>query len=99
MRAGELSVRPDVVFTRVRVAVFLDGCFWHGCPVHGTSPRYNVAYWTDKLARNAARDDRVREALESSGWVVLRFWEHEREDDIVTAVSSAVRSAAADEKR
>src|SRR4051794_35358647 len=52
LRAGDVSVRPDVVFTRVRLAVFLDGCFWHGCPEHGTKPRQNSTYWREKLARN-----------------------------------------------
>lgn len=87
-------MRPDVVFTRARVAIFLDGCFWHGCPEHGTKPRHNTAYWTEKLARNAARDERVQLGLEAAGWVVLRFWEHERADDIVNAVASAVRGGA-----
>lgn len=69
-------VRPDIVFTRRRLAVFIDGCFWHRCPEHGTSPRANTHYWTPKLERNVARDQRVDQALRAAGWTVLRIWEH-----------------------
>jgi DNA mismatch endonuclease (patch repair protein) len=69
-------VRPDIVFTRKRLAVFIDGCFWHCCPEHGTSPRANIQYWTAKLERNVARDHRVNLALGAAGWTVLRVWEH-----------------------
>src|SRR3712207_4738011 len=67
----------DIAFTRVKVAVFLDGCFWHGCPAHGTQPRANGEWWARKLARNAARDGETNDALANLGWTVLRFWEHE----------------------
>lgn len=70
-------MRPDIVFTRSRIAVFVDGCFWHGCSDHGTLPERNQEYWTPKLAANAARDRRNDEALEREGWVVIRVWEHE----------------------
>ncbi|MDQ6773384.1 MAG: very short patch repair endonuclease [Candidatus Dormibacteraeota bacterium] len=76
IRIGESIVRPDIVFTRQRVAVFVDGCFWHGCPDHGTSPRHNPEYWTSKMQRNRARDAKVNRALSESGWRVLRIWEH-----------------------
>jgi DNA mismatch endonuclease (patch repair protein) len=69
-------VRPDIVFTRKRLAVFIDGCFWHRCPEHGTSPRANTHYWAPKLERNVARDRRVDQALHAAGWTVLRIWEH-----------------------
>jgi DNA mismatch endonuclease, patch repair protein len=71
------TVRPDVVFTRARLAVFVDGCFWHCCPEHGTTPRPNSAYWRPKLARNVARDREVDAGLAAEGWQVLRAWEHE----------------------
>ncbi len=71
------TVRPDFVFARPRLAVFVDGCFWHGCPEHGTRPAGNAAFWTAKLAANAARDARVNRGLRRSGWRVLRIWEHE----------------------
>jgi DNA mismatch endonuclease (patch repair protein) len=79
-------VRPDIVFTRARVAVFVDGCFWHGCPDHGTSPRSNSSYWAAKIGRNQARDLRDRERLEADGWTVLRLWEHVSADTAAAAV-------------
>lgn len=71
------KVRPDVVFTRARVAVFVDGCFWHGCPLHGTTPRSNPDYWVPKLRRNVERDRQIDEDLTRAGWTVVRVWEHE----------------------
>jgi len=67
----------DVAFTRTKLAVFVDGCFWHACPDHRTQPRANSDWWTAKLARNAARDQETNEHLAAIGWTVLRFWEHE----------------------
>ena len=69
------SVRPDFVFRRERVAVFVDGCFWHGCPRHGTRPKQNGRFWREKIERNQARDARVTRALRAQGWKVLRLWE------------------------
>jgi DNA mismatch endonuclease, patch repair protein len=65
---GDLRVRPDVVFTRARVAVFVDGCFWYRCPIHATDPRANSDYWLPKLQRNVERDRRVDKALRDAGW-------------------------------
>ena len=73
---GLRLIRVDIVFTRARLLVFVDGCFWHGCPQHGTSPRANSAYWQTKLAVNAERDLRQTSALQADGWRVLRVWEH-----------------------
>ena len=70
------QVRPDFVFARQRVAVFVDGCFWHGCRWHGTQPQGNAAFWAKKLAGNKARDRRVNRVLRHRGWRVLRVWEH-----------------------
>lgn len=70
-------MRPDIVFTRARVAVFVDGCFWHGCAEHGTRPRSNPAYWAAKIEINQTRDRDQTTALERDGWTVLRIWEHE----------------------
>lgn len=70
-------VRPDFVFPRLRVAVFVDGCFWHGCPKHGTQPKTNAAFWRDKIVTNKARDRRVNRLLRKRGWIVVRVWEHE----------------------
>jgi DNA mismatch endonuclease (patch repair protein) len=72
-----LRCRADVVFTRERVAVFVDGCFWHACPVHGVQPQTNREYWTAKIARNAQRDQRNNVALREAGWEPIRIWEHE----------------------
>jgi DNA mismatch endonuclease (patch repair protein) len=71
-----LRVRADVVFTRRRVAVFVDGCFWHGCPDHGSLPKANPGYWGPKLERNVERDRLVNDRLLAGGWVVVRLWEH-----------------------
>lgn len=77
LRLGQVRVRPDVVFPRAKVAVFLDGCFWHCCPQHGRIPGANRGYWEPKLARNVARDREANEALHAAGWTVLRVWEHD----------------------
>ncbi len=71
------TARPDVVFSRARIAVFVMGDFWHSCPVHGTRPRANGAWWAEKLAANTARDHRQRVELESAGWLVVWVWECE----------------------
>jgi DNA mismatch endonuclease (patch repair protein) len=85
-------VRPDVAFTRARLAVFVDGCYWHGCPEHGRVPKVNVAYWGPKLARNVERDRDNTAALEAGGWTVLRFWEHQ---DVELAAAETVAVLAA----
>lgn len=71
----QLTVTPDFVFLRLRVAVFVDGCFWHGCPKHATKPKNNAAFWEKKLSGNKARDRKVNRALRKAGWRVLRIWE------------------------
>lgn len=76
VRAGGLRVHVDVAFTRRRLAVFVDGCFWHGCPVHQHVPKTNLAYWEPKLKGNEVRDRRVDVALVEAGWDVVRLWEH-----------------------
>jgi len=75
-RHQALPGKPDFVFRRDRVALFVDGCFWHGCPKHGRQPKTNTAYWTQKLSRNTARDQSVSRTLRQSGWTVIRLWEH-----------------------
>lgn len=69
------GARPDVLFTRQRVAVFVDGCFWHGCPKHYIPPAGNAGYWSAKIERNRARDARNTQALQDAGYRVMRFWE------------------------
>ena len=83
--------RADIVFTRRRVAVFIDGCFWHGCPIHYVTPKSNTDYWAAKVTRNATRDLDTTEALTEANWVVLRFWEHEGADSIAQAVVQSLR--------
>lgn len=89
---SSVSVRPDIVFTKCRVAVFVDGCFWHSCVIHGTSPRTNSNYWLPKLKRNVERDAVVNEALSDAGWRVIRVWEHEDLDMAAERVAAALRS-------
>jgi len=72
-----LPGKPDVIFVRARVALFVDGCFWHGCPEHCRRPASNRQYWDRKIERNIARDERVNEQLRADGWRVLRIWEHD----------------------
>lgn len=83
----------DIAFTRARVAVFVDGCFWHGCPVHGTQPRANSAWWTAKLAANRSRDADTDRLLREAGWQVVRVWEHEPVEQAVAAVVAALEGA------
>ena len=70
------TVRPDFVFSKSHLAIFVDGCFWHGCPVHGTKPKGNRAFWKKKFAANIARDRRVNRTLRAGKWRVIRIWEH-----------------------
>ncbi|MDC7120266.1 very short patch repair endonuclease [Cellulomonas fimi] len=79
-------VRPDIVFTRRKVAVFIDSCFFHCCPIHGRVPAANTGYWQPKLGRNVERDRLADEALRAAGWTVVRAWSHELPDDVVERV-------------
>ncbi len=88
--AGSVRVRPDIVFSRARVAVFVDGCFFHVCPQHGNVPRRNTDYWVPKLHRNAERDERVTRALVEAGWKVIRVWEHEEPTQAAAKVAAVV---------
>ena len=82
--------RADIVFTRQRLAVFVDGCFWHCCPEHGTLPKSNADYWTPKLARNVKRDRETDTALAEAGWRVMRVWEHESAQDSTLRIQGAL---------
>lgn len=94
LRVPGRVVRPDVTFPAARLAVFVDGCFWHVCPMHGNQPSANTNYWRPKLARNVARDRAVDEALSAAGWHVLRAWEHDKPSEIAERVESALRGLA-----
>lgn len=74
---GSFRCRPDLVMTRHKLAIFVDGCFWHGCPKHGTWPATNAEWWRDKINANRIRDRRLRAQLKRAGWRVVRVWEHE----------------------
>ncbi|GAA0615887.1 very short patch repair endonuclease [Streptomyces crystallinus] len=87
---GMARRRIDVAFTSVKVAVLIDGCFWHGCPEHATQPVANAEWWRQKLDRNMARDTETTEHLVAAGWEVLRFWEHEAPDDVALRIAAAV---------
>ncbi len=94
-----LRSRADIVFIRKRIAVYLDGCFWHGCPTHGVIPIAHSGYWTPKLARNQERDAEATHALEDAGWTVLRFWEHEDTNGVVSTIEAAVLEARSSKSR
>jgi DNA mismatch endonuclease Vsr len=80
----------DIAFTRAKVAVFVDGCFWHGCPEHGTRPKANEGWWITKLEANLARDKDTTALLEGQGWTVLRLWEHEEPREAAAKVIALV---------
>jgi DNA mismatch endonuclease (patch repair protein) len=84
--------RADIVFPRQRIAVFVDGCFWHRCPEHGVSPRTNSSYWEAKLDRNVARDRRNDEALRAAGWTVVRVWEHDDPAGVALRIEALIRN-------
>ena len=84
--------RADVAFVRARVAVFVDGCFWHGCPEHGTWPKANARWWRTKIESNRRRDRDTDATLRAAGWLVLRFWEHVSPDAAARKVEVAVRA-------
>jgi DNA mismatch endonuclease (patch repair protein) len=87
---GGRRVRPDIAFTARKVAVFVDGCFWHACPEHGSKPRANDWYWGPKLIKNVERDRVNDAALILAGWTVVRLWEHVPVDEAVGTVVTAL---------
>ena len=87
-----LNRRADLVFYGPKVAVFVDGCFWHGCTEHHTVAQTNASYWAEKVRRNRERDLETNRALDAAGWMVIRIWEHESPEDAANRVVSAVRA-------
>lgn len=85
--------RADLVFRGPRIAIFIDGCYWHACPAHHRLPKTNSSYWAQKATRNAARDADTTERVQAAGWVVLRFWEHEDPQPVANTIITTVRSA------
>lgn len=92
----ELRRTADIVFTRARIAVFIDGCFWHGCPEHYQRPASNREYWDPKVARNRERDAETDALLKAAGWTVVRVWEHESPQRAAELIESAVNQARED---
>jgi len=90
---GAGRIRPDIAFTRARIAVFVDGCFWHRCPTHATFPKSNADWWAEKLEKNVRRDRRNDSVLESMGWKVIRVWEHERPEEAADRIQITVATA------
>jgi len=88
--------RADLAFTRARVAVFVDGCFWHGCPEHGTWPKANADFWREKIETNIERDLDTNQRLDAKGWKVIRVWEHEDPAKAAKQIAMAVRSGMDD---
>jgi len=84
--------RADIAFPRLRIAIFIDGCFWHGCPIHGTSPKANAGFWKRKIEANVERDRDTDMRLRAKGWVVLRFWEHEDPDYVAASIRRIVEA-------
>ena len=82
--------RVDIAFTRRRLAIFVDGCFWHGCPEHGVMPKSNVAFWRDKLDGTRARDAKQVLVLQAMGWSVIRVWEHDLESDLASVTRTVL---------
>lgn len=82
--------RADIAFPRIKVAVFVDGCFWHSCPQHGTLPKRNTTWWRLKLASNVMRDREVDERLHREGWEVIRIWEHEDTEEAAHRVAEVL---------
>lgn len=94
---GGVRIRADIVFFCRKVAIFLDGCFWHGCPSHGRVPKPNSDYWQPKLARNLLRDQRNTTTLLSQGWTVVRVWEHQPIQESLQVVQQALRRRLSDD--
>jgi DNA mismatch endonuclease (patch repair protein) len=89
-----LRCTPDMVFTGARVAVFVDGCFWHGCPSHYKTPSTNTQYWAKKIEGNRVRDRKTDGSLSAAGWTVIRIWEHEPPRLAAQQIAATVRAAA-----
>jgi DNA mismatch endonuclease (patch repair protein) len=87
---SNLRRRADILVRDVRLAIFVDGCFWHGCPTHGTWPRHNAEYWRKKIEANMQRDNDTNERFHEAGWYVLRVWEHENMQEIAERILEIV---------
>ena len=88
---GRASI--DIAFPGEHLAIFIDGCFWHGCPEHGELPKANRQWWENKFTENRERDARVTENLSQGGWLVLRFWAHETPEKVCAHITDMLRNA------
>ncbi|WP_293647921.1 very short patch repair endonuclease [Thiolapillus sp.] len=87
---NKLPGKPDIVFPSEHVAIFVDGCFWHGCPEHFQQPETNAEFWREKIEKNKERDRKTNVTLESDGWQVLRFWEHEVTNNLDNCINKII---------
>ena len=86
----ELNRKADILFRSVKVAVFVDGCFWHGCPIHGTQAKANAEFWKNKIKRNQERDAETNQLLKKAGWKVIRVWEHENHEKAASKIYNII---------
>jgi len=93
------GARPDLCFPGLRLVIFVDGCFWHGCPSHYSAPKNNAAFWRKKIERNQLRDRKDDESLNASGWTVLRFWECQVSRELEDVIGRVLSARAAGEER
>lgn len=92
----KLSGKPDIVFTKKKIAIFIDGCFWHKCPVDFQEPETRKEFWMKKIQSNVDRDKKVNKQLKAEGWIVLRFWEHEvrkNPENVVKKIAETLEKA------
>ncbi|WP_083260833.1 very short patch repair endonuclease [Microbulbifer aggregans] len=89
---SKLPGKPDIVYPTLKVAIFVDGCFWHKCPKHYSPPKTRAKFWSDKISKNVARDKKNNVLLKKRGWTVVRFWEHEIRDSLEDCVVTVVRA-------
>ena len=90
MHSVRLPGKPDFVFPTKKIAVFVDGCFWHGCPIHGTQAKANAEFWHEKIEANKRRDMDTNRKLEENGWLVIRAWEHENPQEVAKRIDKVV---------
>ena len=87
---SSLMGKPDISIKKYKIVIFIDSCFWHGCPIHGRIPKSNIEFWTEKIQRNIQRDRQVTEYYRLSGWFILRLWEHEISDNLDLVIEKIV---------
>jgi DNA mismatch endonuclease (patch repair protein) len=84
--------KPDIILVKSKIAIFVDGCFWHGCPLHSNLPRTNRKFWKEKILKNKKRDQEINKTLSGIGWLVIRIWEHEIKNNLKSSVDMVLRS-------